>query len=244
MRRLAGLTAAAIAVTSLAACSKGATVVSDGGSSSTARGPVSFSTEAPKPYYSQGVVIANDKGRKVVLDPSLPVFDPPLTGDTVEQSNWPVAGRLYSIKELIGVFPDAFTIALNPQGPSKVQIAVKLPNAADASTITTTITSVGSEDSILGAYDQQRRSSQSIYTGADGKPSDSWVYFKDGAFKTQRLSRDINKWSVVIGNGKVAAQLQVETDGFSELSEGIGDSDPVLNGQVMPLIMQLLAARM
>ncbi|NNG40256.1 hypothetical protein HJ588_13365 [Flexivirga sp. ID2601S] len=242
MRRLAAVTAAVVAATGLAACSKGATVVSNS-SAATSRGPVSFSTEAPKPYYSQGVVIANDKGRKVVLDPALPVFDPPLSGDTVEQGNWPVAGRLYSIKELIGVFPDAYTIALNPQGPSKVQIAVKLPNSSEDSTITTTITAVGTEEKVLGDYDSQRRGDQSIYTGGDGKPNSGRVYYKDGAFKTQRLSRAINSWTVVIGNGRTAMQLKLDTDNFTPLSDNF-DSDQVLQGQVMPLIMQLLAARM
>ena len=233
----------------LAGCSGGGTVVSNAGSTSGAaatRGAASFSTQSPGAYDSPGVVAANSAGRKVVLDDSLPVFDPPLTNGTVSQSDWPAAGRLLSIKELIEVFPDAYTISLTPDGPTKVQVGVELPGQTKKGTLDFTITAVGAQNSVLHAFDGDRSSDRSVYTDGSGKPSSGRVFYKDGAFKTQRLKLANRTWTTVIGNGTTAMQITVETDnlyGLEDDDSGFG-SDGALETQVMPLIFQLLAARM
>lgn len=253
MNRPALVTAGVLAACSLAACGSG----SSGTAASTARttGPrphQPYLTQTPGQWDSPGVVVANNKGRKVVLDESLPVYDPPVKDGGVAQSDWPVAGRLLSIKELIGVFPDATQIAFNPQGPTKLVVTPQLSGDSDPkkypNTITVTITDVGTENSILTAFDSKRSSDRTVYTNAGGKPQDSFIYYKDGSFNTQRLRlafADGGKvYYVVIGNGRTAMQLSVTWDGFLSIDGDNFDSDQVVEQQVMPLIFQLLAARM
>ncbi|GGB39426.1 hypothetical protein GCM10011492_32750 [Flexivirga endophytica] len=253
MKRLALMTTSVIAVTVLAGCGS-----SGGGSSaptSTTDGPRAhepYKKGKPGQWDSPGVVVANSAGRKVVLDKKLPVFDPPITDGGVAQSDWPAAGRLLSIKELIGVFPDATKIGFTPQGPTKLVITPSLKGDSnsknvDPNKISLTVDSVGTEDSILATYDGKRASDRTVYTGAGGQPNSGHVYYKDGSFNTHRLSiepDDGDKYLVVIGNGRTAMQLSIKCDGFYSLDGDGFDSDKVLQQQVMPLIFQLLAARM
>ncbi|HWC23257.1 MAG TPA: hypothetical protein VG502_13245 [Flexivirga sp.] len=253
MKRLALLTAGVLAVSVLTGC---------GGSGGDASSPTS-TTDGPKPHEpyktdkpgqwdSPGVVVANKDGRKLVFDKKLPVYDPPITDGGVAQSDWPVAGRLLSIKELIGLFPDATKIGFTPDGPTKLVVTPSLKGDSNSenatkNTITIDITSVGTEDSVLTAYDSKRSSDRTVYTDAGGKPSSGHTYYKDGAFKTQRLSiepDDGDTYIVVIGNGRTAMQLKVAYDGFYSLDGDGFDSDTVMQQQIMPLILQLLAARM
>ena len=252
MKRLALVTASALAACTLAACSSGS-----GGNAATTATPTGprphqpYQTQQPGQWDSPGVVVANDKGRKVVLDKSLPVYDPPVKDGGVAQTDWPVAGRLLSIKELIGVFPDAIQIAFNPQGPTKLVVTPQLSGDSDPekypSTITITIDDVGTENAILAGFDSKRASDRTVYTQAGGKPSDNWIYYKDGSFNTQRLRLafdDGKVYYVVIGNGRTAMELSIRWDGFLSLDGDNFDSDSVMEQQVMPLILQLLAARM
>lgn len=254
MKRLALATAGVLAVATLAACGGG----SDGASqaTSTTDGPrphQPYKTQKPGQWDSPGVVVANDVGRKVVLDKDLPVFDPPVTDGSVSQSDWPEAGRLLSMKELIGVFPDATKIGFTPKGPTKLVITPSLKGDSNAdhatgNKITLTVDSVGAEDSVLAAYDSKRSSDRTIQTDAGGKPSDKYIYYKDGSFKTQRLRLAFGKttdvYYIVLGNGRTAMQLSMTWDGFYSLDEAGFDPDKVLQQQVFPLIFQLLAARM
>lgn len=252
MKRLALVTASVLVAGSLTACGSGS-----GGSaatSATSTGPQPhqpYKTEQPGQWDSPGVVVANTAGRKVVLDNSLPVYDPPVKDGGVAQNDWPVAGRLLSIKELIGVFPDATQIAFNPQGPTKLVVTPQLSGDSDPkkypNTITITINDVGTENFILAAYDSKRSSDRTVYTAPGGKPNSGHVYYKDGSFNTQRLSiepDDGDKYDVVIGNGRTAMRLSITYDGFLSLDQNGFDSDKVMEQQVMPLILQLLAARM
>lgn len=253
MKRLALSCAAVVAACALAGCGSSA---SSGAPSPTSTGPQPhqpYKTQQPGQWDSPGVVVANTAGRKVVLDKSLPVFDPPVTDGGVAQTAWPEAGRLLSIKELIGVFPDATQIAFTPQGPTKLVITPQLSGDSDPkkypNTLTITINDVGTEDNILAAFDSQRASDRTVYTQAGGKPSDSWVYYKDGAFNTQRLmigytNGASNTYSVVIGNGRTAMRLTINYDGFLSVDGDGMDSSKVMQQQIMPLILQLLAARM
>lgn len=250
---------ALVTVTVLAAAS----LLAGCGSSGSSGSPAASTTDGPRPHEpyktqqpgqwdSPGVVVANDAGRKVVLDKSLPVFDPPVSDGGVAQSDWPEAGRLLSIKELIGVFPDATKIGFTPDGPTKLVITPSLKGDSNSknateNTITLTVDSVGTEDSVLSAYDSKRSSDRTVYTGAGGKPNSGRVYYKDGSFKTQRLSIEPDngdKYLVVIGNGRTAMRLSITYDGFYSLDQDGFDSGKVMEQQVMPLILQLLAARM
>lgn len=254
MKRLALVTASVLAACTLAACGSGS-----GGSAATTAtttGPQPhqpYMTQKPGQWDSPGVVVANDAGRKVVLDKSLPVYDPPVKDGAVAQSDWPVAGRLLSIKELIGVFPDAIQIAFNPEGPTKLVVTPKLSGddnakGLDPDTITITIDDVGTENNILAAFDSTRASNRTVYTKAGGEPSDNWVYYKDGSFNTQRLSLQPDngdKYDLVIGNGRTAMRLTVRWGGFISLYDsGADNPDHVMEQQIMPLVFQLLAARM
>ncbi|MFC6707817.1 hypothetical protein [Flexivirga alba] len=201
-----------------------------------------------------GVVVANKDGRKLAFDTKLPVYDPPITDGGVAQSDWPVAGRLLSIKELIGIFPDATKIGFTPDGPTKLVITPSLKGDSNSdshtqNTITLSITSVGTEDSVLTAYDSKRSSDRTVYTDAGGKPQSAHTYYKDGSFRTQRLSIEPGDggsptYSTVVGNGRTAMQLKLTFDGFYSLDVDGFDSGQVMQQQVMPLILQLLAARM
>ncbi|WP_446665422.1 hypothetical protein [Flexivirga sp. B27] len=253
MKRLALVTAGALAVSVLTGCGG-----SSGGASqatSTTNGPrphEPYKTQKPGQWDSPGVVVANDVGRKVVLDKSLPVFDPPITDGGVAQTDWPEAGRLLSMKELIGVFPDATKIGFTPDGPTKLVITPSLKNDSnsekvDRNKITLTVDSVGTENSVLAAFDSKRSSDRTIHTDAGGKPSGPRIYYKDGSFKTHRLRLDFDNqdvYRVVIGNGRTAMQLSLTWDGFYSLDGDGFDSDKVMEQQVFPLIFQLLAARM
>lgn len=253
MKRLALVTASVLAACTLAACGSG----SGGSAASTATstGPrphEPYKTQEPGKWDSPGVVVANDDGRKLVFDKSLPVYDPPVKDGGVAQTDWPVAGRLLSMKELIGVFPDATQIAFNPEGPTKLVITPVL--SADSNpdkypnTITITINDVGTENTILSAYDSKRASNRTVYTNGDGSPSSGHVYYKDGSFNTQRLSIEPDsgdKYDVVIGNGRTAMRLSIKYDGFiSFYDSGNDDPEHVMRQQIMPLILQLLAKRM
>lgn len=252
MKRLLILSASVVAACTLAACGNGS-----GGSASspTSTGPQPhqpYMTQKPSQWDSPGVVVANKAGRKIVLDSSLPVYDLPITDGGVAQNQWPEAGRLLSIKELLGVFPDALQIGFTPQGPTKLVVTPKLSGDSDskgvtANSITITITDVGVENNILAAFDGNRASNRTVYTQAGGKPSSGWIYYKDGSFNTQRLTMkpdNGDSWDVVIGNGRTAMRLTVTYDGFYSLDQDGFDSDKVVQQQVMPLIFQLLAARM
>lgn len=257
MKRLALVTASVLAASALAGC--GGSSGSSGGASpatSTTDGPrphEPYKTEKPGQWDSPGVVVANDAGRKVVLDKSLPVFDPPVTDGGVAQTDWPEAGRLLSIKELIGVFPDATKIGFTPEGPTKLVITPSLKGDSNSKNvtknkITLTVDSVGTEDSVLAAFDSKRSSDRTVYTQGGGEPSDGHIYYKDGSFKTQRLSVEPDngdKYDVVIGNGRTAMRLSVKYDGFITFYDmGSDDSNHTMRQQIMPLILQLLAARM
>lgn len=254
MKRLALLTAGVLAVSVLTACGGSGSGAS--APSSTTSGPKPhepYKTDKPGQWDSPGVVVANKDGRKLVFDKKLPVYDPPITDGGVAQSDWPVAGRLLSIKELIGIFPDATKIGFTPDGPTKLTITPSLKGDSNSSsheqnTLTIAITSVGTEDSILNAYDSKRSSDRTVYTEGGGKPSDGHVYYKDGAFRTQRLSIEPDNgdnYIAIIGNGRTAMQLKITYDGFITFYDlGSDDSNHVMRQQVMPLILQLLAARM
>lgn len=253
MKRLALAFASVAAACTLAACGSGS-----GGSaaSPTSTGPQPhqpYKTQKPGQWDSPGVVVANKDSRKVVLDKSLPVYDPPIIDGGVAQNQWPEAGRLLSIKELLGVFPDALQIAFNPQGPTKLVVTPQLSGDSnskglDPNTITITINDVGVENNILAGYDSKRASDRTIYTDAGGKPQGGRIYYKDGAFNTQRLSMypdDGDTWDMVIGNGRTAMRMTVKYDGFISLYDSAADNaNHVMEQQVMPLIFQLLAARM
>lgn len=253
MKRLALLTAGVLAVSVLTGCGGSG---SDASSATSTTGPKAhepYETQAPSQWDSPGVVVANKDGRKLIFDEKLPVYDPPITDGGVAQSDWPVAGRLLSIKELIGIFPDATKIGFTPDGPTKLVITPSLKGDSNSSThtqntMTIAITSVGTEDSVLTAYDSKRSSDRTVYTEAGGKPSSGRTYYKDGSFKTQRLSIEPDNgdnYNVVIGNGRTAMQLKVTYDGFISFYDlGADNSDHVMEQQVMPLILQLLAARM
>lgn len=256
MKRLALVTAASVlAVSALTGC--GGSGSGAASASSTSDGPKPhepYKTDKPGQWDSPGVVVANSAGRKLVLDPKLPVYDPPISDGGVAQSDWPVAGRLLSIKELIGIFPDATKIGFTPDGPTKLVVTPSLKgdsnsDSATQNTITLTITSVGTEDSVLTAYDSKRSSDRTVYTGAGGKPQDGHTYYKDGSFKTQRLSIEPGDggaptYNTVIGNGRTAMQLKITYDGFYSLDGDGFDSGQIVQQQIMPLILQLLAARM
>lgn len=249
MKRLLIVSAGVVAACTLAACGSGS---SGNAASPTSTGPQPhqpYMTQTPSQWDSPGVVVANKNGRKVVLDKSLPVYDPPITDGAVAQNQWPEAGRLLSIKELLGVFPDALQIGFTPQGPTKLVVSPALSGDSDPkkspNTITITITDVGVESNILAAFDGNRASNRTIYTQAGGQPSNGWIYYKDGSFNTQRLSMKPDSgdsWDVVIGNGRTAMRLTVTYDGFYSINS-IG-SNAEMEQQVMPLIFQLLAARM
>lgn len=252
MKRLVLVTAGVIAASALAGCGTGS--AGSAATTATSTGPrphEPYKTQDPGQWDSPGVVVANDKGRKVVLDKSLPVFDPPVKDGGVAQTDWPVAGRLLSIKELVGVFPDAIQIAFNPQGPTKLVVTPQLSGDSNPekypNTITITINDVGAENTILAGFDSKRASDRTVYTQAGGKPSDNWIYYKDGSYNTQRLRLafdDGKVYYVVIGNGRTAMDLSIRWDGFLTLDGEGFDSDTVMEQQVMPLILQLLAARM
>jgi hypothetical protein len=256
MKRLALVTAAGVlAVSALTGCGGGGSDASP--ATSTTDGPKPhepYKTDKPGQWDSPGVVVANSAGRKLVFDKKLPVYDPPVTDGGVAQSDWPVAGRLLSIKELIGIFPDATKIGFTPEGPTKLVITPSLKgdsnsDSATKNTITLSITSVGTEDSVLTAFDSTRSSDRTVQTKAEGKPNDGYIYYKDGSFKTQRLSiapgdGGSPTYSIVIGNGRTAMRLSMTYDGFYSLDEDGFDSSKVVQQQIMPLILQLLAARM
>ncbi|RNI23213.1 hypothetical protein [Flexivirga caeni] len=260
MKRLALATASVLAACSLAACGGGSGSSATTTATSTAPQPNGpYLKQKPSPGDSPGVVVANKQGRKVVLDKSLPVYDPPVQDGAVPQADWPVAGRLLSIKELLGVFPDAIQIAFNPEGPTKLVVTPQLPGDSDPkkypNTISITINKVGTESSILAAYDSSRASDRTVQTQSSGKPSSGYIYYDDGAFGTQRLrmtpapfssSNDslTSTYLVVIGNGRTAMQLTVSFGGFFSLDPSGFGSDKIMQQQVMPLIFQLLAARM
>lgn len=255
MKRLAVVTAGMLALSVLTGCGGGS---GTSAATSTTTGPKPhepYKTEQPGQWDSPGVVVANNAGRKVVLDKSLPVFDPPITDGGVAQSDWPEAGRLLSIKELIGVFPDATKIGFTPDGPTKLVVTPSLQGDSNSenvpdNSITITVDSVGTENSVLAAYDSKRSSDRTVYTDAGGKPQDSRVYYKDGSFRTQRLSIAPGNggsptYDIVIGNGRTAMRLTMTYDGFFSLSgDDFGSYKDVLQQQIFPLIFQLLAARM
>lgn len=251
MKRLALVTASVLVSGALAGCGGGSTATSTAAST----GPQPhqpYQIEKPGQWDSPGVVVANNAGRKVVLDDSLPVYDPPVKDGGVAQSDWPVAGRLLSIKELIGVFPDATQIAFDPQGPTKLVVTPQLSGDANPekfpNKITVTINDVGTENSILAAFDSKRSSDRTVYTNPGGKPSSGHVYYKDGSFNTQRLSMepdDGDSYDMVIGNGRTAMRLTVTYDGFVTFYDLNADNgNHMMEQQIMPLIFQLLAARM
>lgn len=255
MKRLALLTAGVLAVSVLTGCGGSGSGAS--APSSTTNGPKPhepYRTDKPGQWDSPGVVVANKDGRKLVFDKKLPVYDPPITDGGVAQSDWPVAGRLLSIKELIGIFPDATKIGFTPDGPTKLVITPSLKGDSNSdshtdNTIGLTITSVGTENSVLAEFDSKRSSDRTVYTQGEGKPSDSRTYYKDGAFNTHRLTilpggDGAAQYDLVIGNGRTAMRLTMTWDGFYALDSGDFDSDKVLEQQVFPLIFQLLAARM
>lgn len=250
MKRLALVTATIVTACALAGCGASSSGGSQAASTTGPRPHEPYKTEKPSQWDSPGVVVANKDDRKVVLDKSLPVFDPPVTDGNIAQSDWPEAGRLLSIKELIGVFPDATQIAFNPQGPSKLVVTPQLSGDSDPkkfpNTITITVKDVGTEDSILAAYDGKRSSDRTVYTGIGGKPDSGHTYYKDGSFNTQRLSiapgDDGPEYDVVIGNGRTAMRLNVAFDGFLSINDF--GSNTVMEQQIMPLVLQLLAARM
>lgn len=251
MKRLALITAGLVTACMLAGCGGSSGGGSQAASTTGPRPHEPYKTQQPSQWDSPGVVVANKAGRKVVLDPSLPVYDPPVTDGGVAQADWPEAGRLLSIKELIGVFPDATQIAFNPQGQNKLVVTPQLSGDSDPkkypNTITITINDVGTENAILAAYDGKRASDRTVYTEAGGKPDSGRIYYKDGSFNTQRLSiepDDGDKYDVVIGNGRTAMRLSVTYDGFLSVDGDGFDSTKVMEQQVMPLIIQLLAARM
>lgn len=245
---LAVAIATALPVT-LAGCSGGSSSVGVASSTSGATGAVSFPKQSPSPGDSQGVVVANTAGRKVVYDSSLPVFNPPVVNGSVPVTDWPVAGYLFSIKELSAVFPDAAKIALNPTGTNSLKVTVFLPNTKYNPTFQFTVTSVGTETQILNAFDASRSSSRATNTNANGKPQSGYVYYDDGSFNTQRLSAsnatgDPN-YSLVIGNGTTAAQITMTASSLFSFAPGDFDDDnATFNQQIMPLLMQLLAKRM
>lgn len=256
MKRLALLTAGVLAVSVLTGCSGSGSDASS--ATSTTAGPKPhepYKTDKPGQWDSPGVVVANNAGRKLVFDDKLPVYDPPITDGGVAQSDWPVAGRLLSIKELIGLFPDATKIGFTPDGPTKLVITPSLKGDSNSdsheqNTITINITSVGTEDSVLTAYDGTRSSDRTVHTQSGGKPDDNYIYYKDGSFKTQRLSvapgdDGSPTYGIVIGNGRTAMRLSMTYDGFYALDgDKFGSYKDVLRQQIFPLIVQLLAARM
>ncbi|TWE12175.1 hypothetical protein [Rudaeicoccus suwonensis] len=245
---MAAVVVAALPVT-LAGCSGSSSSVGVASSTSGPTGAVSFPKQSPSPGDSQGVVVANTVGRKVVYDSSLPVFNPPVVNGSVPTTEWPVAGYLFSIKELSAVFPDAAKIALDPTGTNSLKITVFLPNTTINPTFQFTITSVGTETQILNAFDAARSSSRATNTNADGKPASGYIYFDDGSYNTQRLSvsnaTNDPTYSVVIGNGTTAAQITMTAENLFQFAPGnFSDNNATFNQQIMPLLMQLLAARM
>lgn len=254
MKRLALLTAGILAMSVITGCGGSGSDASS--ATSTTSGPKPhepYKTEKPGQWDSPGVVVANKDGRKLVFDKKLPVYDPPITDGGVAQSDWPVAGRLLSIKELIGIFPDATKIGFTPGGPTKLVVTPSLKGDSNSdtheqNTLTINITSVGTEDSVLTAYDSKRSSDRTVYTESGGKPNSGHVYYKDGSFNTQRLSIEPDNgdnYIVVVGNGRTAMQLKITYDGFISLYDsGADNPDHVMQQQIMPLILQLLAARM
>ncbi len=241
----------------------------DAATSSATHHAVDFPKAKPSPGDPKGTVVANDAGRKVVPDTTLPVFAPdPSSADSdgkIPNTQWPDAQDLFSVKELKHVFPDASSIGIRNCLPTKdystdsltahnatCDIIVKMPgDTYSNSKVTVTIEEVGTQETMLDDFDDYRKISRK--TTKKMHDEGRYFYYQDGSFGTQRYTNSFGEAKTIIGNGKTSMEVELDPSGFYDLA---GDDDhdfdvkkeskseKMFRQQIMPLLLQLLVQRM
>ncbi len=230
--------------------------------------PVDFPKTKPSPGDPKGTVVANDAGRKVVPDTTLPVFAPdPSTADDdgeIPNTQWPDAQDLFSVKELKHVFPDASSISIRNCLPTKdystdsltahnatCDIIIKMPgDTYSNSKVTVTVEGVGTQKAMLDDFDSYRKVSRK--TSKKLHDEARYFYYQDGSFGTQRYTNHFGEAKVLIGNGKTSMEVELDPSGFYDLAEDNDEfdvdkeskSEKIFRQQIMPLLLQLLVQRM
>lgn len=249
-RRAATACAGGLAVLLLGACGAGKpdTPVS------TAPPTLDWGRATPtRPADDPGRVAPNKAGRKAAPDGTVWHLTLKPHEAPVDDTQWPAADDLFSATELAAIFPDGSAIGTTdcdrgtwPDGDetshnTECKIEVTLRDDLTPSTIRVRIEGFGADFAMTQRFDEQRAVARRT---AENFP-DNYTFFRDGAFGAKKIYQDGLVVTALISDGTVAGQFTLQFSGFFSLADNDYDAaKKALYTQVMPLLIQTLAAKM
>ncbi len=206
-----------------------------------------------RPADEPGVIDPNTAGRTAAPDGRVWQMTLKPHEAPVEDSQWPDAGQLFSAEELKAVFPDATSIATTdcdqgtwPNGDetaknTECKIELAMPGDPSTSSIRLRIEGFGADFAMTRRFDEQRATARKTSKSFP----DNYTFWQDGSFGAKKIYRDGDVVTVLISDGTVAGQFTLQFSGFNHLVEDDYDaSEDAIYSQVMPLMVQTLAAHM
>ncbi len=218
-------------------------------------GPTPVDPDTGTIHKVPGKVVPNKDGRKAAPD-GTKWTSLKLVGDEVPDEGWPDAQKLFSKKELDAIFPDAKSMKymncnesnyLGTDGnqtahQTECELVIVMPGDSPnvPSHLNIRMRGFGPKQELLERWDR----SMEIYKKLD---SSRYTFYEDGSFGAARVMTNGITTRVLLANDKIAGEFSFGVIGFFHLTGEQFDYDEskkIFGEQIMPLLIQTLAAHM